>query len=107
MKFKNLKLKNISVRRPSLKLALKLEQRRKLQWTLHILIYVNFLLGLLYAAVLVFSTSKVDMVTRRLYALEFWVITGFFVLYFALMEGRELLKERRDRRVDVEFEERI
>jgi len=86
-----MKFKKIKFKKPSLKLALKLENRRKLQWLLHILIYVTFLLGLVYAGIFVFATPKAIMVTRRLYAIEFWVITGFFVVYFALMEGRELL----------------
>lgn len=86
----------IKIRKPNLKLALKLENRRRLQWVLHILIYITFLLGLAYAGVLVFSTSKVDMVTRRLYALEFWVITGFFIIYFALMEGRDMINFRKN-----------
>ncbi|MFH1396387.1 MAG: hypothetical protein ABIG93_03245 [archaeon] len=91
-----IEIKKIKIRKPSLKLELKLEQRRRLQWLLHILIYIAFLLGLTYAGVLVFSTSRVDMVVRRLYAIEFWVITGFFILYFAAMEGRDMINFRRN-----------
>lgn len=69
-------------------------ERRKMMNFLHILIYILFLLGLAYAAVFVFTTPRTDMIARRLYALEFWLITGFFCIYFALTNAKELFNNK-------------
>ncbi len=66
-------------------------QRSMLRWV-HILIYVTFLLGIIYASILVFTTSKDLMLYRRLYALEAWVIIGFLAIYFAMTDLKELNK---------------
>jgi hypothetical protein len=50
----------------------------------HFIIYLNFVTGALYAALRVFTTPRADFVLRRMYALEAWIIIGFFSLYFAL-----------------------
>ncbi|MBI4362560.1 MAG: hypothetical protein HY558_05235 [Euryarchaeota archaeon] len=57
----------------------------------HLLIYLNFLSGIIYAGVLVFTTPKTpieNMMTRRMYAYEAWLIIGFASLYFAFTDLR-------------------
>ncbi len=79
---------------------------RRLSWPwrlLHWALILNFLVQMGYAAFMVFvvwAPEGVDgplweaarevpfehMVTRRLYALEFWVATGALAIYLALTE---------------------
>tara|TARA_R110001583_G_scaffold30052_2_gene104258 strand:+ start:158 stop:436 length:279 start_codon:yes stop_codon:yes gene_type:complete len=51
---------------------------------LHIFILLNFFTGWLYASCKVFQTPKDKIITRRMYALESWLIFGFFAIYMAL-----------------------
>ena len=51
---------------------------------LHIFILLNFFTGWLYASYKVFRTPRDKIITRRLYAVESWIIFGFFAIYMAL-----------------------
>jgi cbb3-type cytochrome oxidase subunit 1 len=70
---------------------------------LHWIIIVNFLVQMCYAAYMVFvvfapegvsgplyevarSLPFEEMVTRRLYAIEFWIATGGLAIYLAITE---------------------
>jgi hypothetical protein len=63
----------------------------------HYLIYANFLAGIAYAAVLVFTTPKEpveSMMVRRMYAYEAWLIIGFAALYFAFTDLRRFWERK-------------
>ena len=64
----------------------------------HFVIYLNFVVGILYAGIRVFTTPRVeDFFLRRLYAIEAWLIVGFFALYFALTNYPKIrITEERD-----------
>lgn len=68
----------------------KLSTKIHLLTALNALIIINFCIGIGYAAYRVFTTPWGDMITRRMYALESWVIIGFFSLYLALVYMRRL-----------------
>ena len=61
-----------------------------LKLLVHKAIYVIFIIGIVYAAINVFTTPKADFLLRRLYAFEFWIIIGFFCIYLALTDLREI-----------------
>lgn len=86
--------------------------KRVVLLVIHWAIILNFLFEIAYAGYLVFAVLKppgVDgplfekaltiphelMVTRRLYAIEFWIATAGLAIYLALTEiGPRLLAER-------------
>ncbi|MFH1536686.1 MAG: hypothetical protein ABID45_01720 [Patescibacteria group bacterium] len=66
------------------------ENKKSLLKILNIVIMFNFFVGITYAAYRVFTTPWADMVTRRMYAIEAWIIIGFFSVYVALVYMRKL-----------------
>lgn len=84
-------------------------------YALHWIIILNFVVEIAYAGYMVFSVLRPEggaggplferaleiphehMVTRRLYAMEFWIATAGLAVYLALTEIGPRLKEIRSR----------
>lgn len=102
-------------RRERLRDDLGMRVKRLLLYGLHWAIIVNFVIEIAYAGYVVFAVLAPPghsgplfekaleiphelMVTRRLYALEFWLAMAGLAIYLALTEiGPRLKRERADR----------
>jgi hypothetical protein len=53
------------------------------------LIHLNFIAGMLYAAVRTLTTPRAsDFLARRLWSYEYWIIFGFYVLFLSARLSR-------------------
>lgn len=62
--------------------------------TLSLLIHLNFLSGLAYAFYHFITTPRYDLIPRRMWAYECWIIFGFYALYLFL-SLREIPKDEK------------
>lgn len=56
-----------------------------------LLLHFNFVTGLVYAGIHVFLTPRAELLQRRLWAYEYWIIFGFYALFLILLRGQEKL----------------
>lgn len=64
-----------------------------------LLLHLNFVTGLVYAGIHVFLTPRLELLQRRLWAYEYWIIFGFYALFLVVSRMEKLLLTHRPEKV--------